>query len=139
MEPIIGIKGKIKMKGPATSDRHANVPQICHKCEKVTYIWSRCHLINKENQGAIFIFAIGNGMDAHAYYWIIDSGLSIHLFNNNSLLTNPKSEYLTAANDGSVLRVTQQEAEYLRFTALGVVNTKQLVNVQYAGNVTRNI
>ena len=116
--------------------------QMCHKCEKVTYIWSRCHLVKKENQGARFIFAIGNGMDAHAYYWILDSGSSIHMFNNNRLLTNPtlcKSESLTAATYGSVLRATQQEAEDLRFTALGVMNTVQLVNVQYAGNVTRNI
>ncbi|KAI9914615.1 hypothetical protein PsorP6_008311 [Peronosclerospora sorghi] len=65
-----------------------------------------------------------------------------HLINDPSMLVDPivcQSECMTAATDGSVLRVTQQGTVDIQVVALGVVNTVRLLNVGYAENLERNI
>ena len=102
VEHMKRFKDKVKLEVP----RPRTEIRVCHKCGKVGHIWSRYSLVKRENQGANFVFAIGNGVDAHANHWILDSGSSRHLVNDPSLLTNPtlgKSECLTAATDVSVV------------------------------------
>ena len=138
VEPMKRIKDKVKLEGP----RPRTDTRVCHKCGKAGHIRSRCLLVKREKQGANFVFAIGNGVDAHANHCILDSGSSRHLINDSSLLTNPtlcKRDCLTAATDGSMLRVTQQGTVDLQVTALGVVNNVLPLNVQYAEKLERNI
>ncbi|CAI5703653.1 unnamed protein product [Peronospora effusa] len=89
-----------------------------------------------------FIFAIDNGDRLQDNHWILDSGSSRHLVNDLSLLVNPsdcRNEFLTAATDGGVLRITKQGSVNIEVLALGVVNTIRLLDVQYSANLERNI
>uniref|UniRef100_A0AAV1TA42 Retrovirus-related Pol polyprotein from transposon TNT 1-94-like beta-barrel domain-containing protein n=1 Tax=Peronospora matthiolae TaxID=2874970 RepID=A0AAV1TA42_9STRA len=98
--------------------------------------------MKKKPSGANFVFAVGRGASRSPGQWILDSGSSRHLVNDPSLLTDPidyRSECMTAATDGSALRITLQGTVDIQVVALEVVNTVRLLNVQYAENLERNI
>uniref|UniRef100_A0AAV1V1Z5 Uncharacterized protein n=1 Tax=Peronospora matthiolae TaxID=2874970 RepID=A0AAV1V1Z5_9STRA len=116
--------------------------RTCFKCGEVGHIRSRCPKMKKKPSGANFVFAVGRGASRSPGQWILDSGSSRHLVNDPSLLTDPidcRSECMTAATDGSALRITLQGTVDIQVVALGVVNTVRLLNVQYAENLERNI
>uniref|UniRef100_A0AAV1UJ54 Uncharacterized protein n=1 Tax=Peronospora matthiolae TaxID=2874970 RepID=A0AAV1UJ54_9STRA len=130
-------------------DKHKSRPSLprtdtrtCFKCGEVGHIRSRCPKMKKKPSGANFVFTVGRGASRSPGQWILDSGSGRHLVNDPSLPTDPidcRSECMTAATDGSALRITLQGTVDIQVVALGVVNTVRLLNVQYAVNLERNI
>ena len=85
---------------------------------------------------------INNRTGIHERNWILDTGSSRHLVNDLSLLTDSapcQREYLTAASDGSVLRIIHRGTVEIQVLALGVVSSVRLLDVQYAENLEKNI
>uniref|UniRef100_A0AAV1VL66 CCHC-type domain-containing protein n=1 Tax=Peronospora matthiolae TaxID=2874970 RepID=A0AAV1VL66_9STRA len=130
-------------------EKHKSRPSLprtdtrtCFKCGEVGQIRSRCPKMKKKPSGANYVFAVGRGASRSPGQWILDSGSSRHLVNDPSLLTDPidcRSECMTAATDGSALRITLQGTVDIQVVALGVVNTVRLLNVHYAENLEGNI
>ena len=91
----------------------------------------RCSQYKNKVPKTTFNFAIGDGGSLLDNHWILDSGSSRHLVDDPSLLIDPidcQSEFLTAANDGDVLRATKQGSVDIEVVALGVVNTIWLLD-----------
>ena len=104
----------------------------CYMCGEVWHIRSRCSQFKKKVLKTTFTFAIGDDGSLLHNHRILDSGSSIHLVNDPSLLVDPtdcQSECLTAATDEGVLRVTKQGSVDIEVVAFGVVNTIRLLDV----------
>ncbi|CAI5727351.1 unnamed protein product [Peronospora destructor] len=133
-------ESKVKVKSKTTFGDDDQ--RTCYKCGEVGHIRSMCPQLKKKVPRAGFTFVIGNGGRLQENHWVLDSGSSRHLVNDLQLLVNPRdcrNECLTAATDGGVLRITKQGSVNIEVVALGVVNTIQLLDVQYAANLERNI
>ena len=66
----------------------------------------------------------------------------IHPVNDLNMPVNPKeysNECLAADTDGGVLWATKKRSVDIEDVALGVANTIQLLDVQYAAKLKRNI
>ena len=116
---------------------HGPTPGLDSNVEK----W-RCPELKKNPSGANFVFVFGHGTSRSPGQWILGSGLSRQLVNYPSLLTDMtdcRSECLTAAADGSELRITLKGTVGIQVAALGVVNTVRLLNVHYADTIESNI
>ena len=132
------LKAKFKPKIQEQSDS-----QDCYLCGEVGHIrlmWPQQK--KNKNSRANFVFAINDSTGIHESQWILDNGFSRHLVNDLSLLTYSAPcqwECLTAASDGSVMRITHRGTDEIQFLALGVVNSVRLLDVQYAKHLERNI
>ena len=132
------VKAKLKPKSQERSDNRS-----CYLCGEVGHIRVMCpQQRKKKNPRANFVFAINESTGIHESQWILDTESSRYLVNDLSMLTDSapsQRECLTAASDGSVLRITHQGTVEIQVLALEVVNSVRLLDVRYAENLERNI
>ncbi|KAG3013770.1 hypothetical protein PC121_g14472 [Phytophthora cactorum] len=113
----------------------------CFKYGEVGYLKAVCPP-RKKKTDVDFTLAVGDSGVIKDDHWILDSGSSRHLVNDVSLLEDVEdftSEYTTAAKDGDTLRASKRGRVVIKADALGERRTVQLLDVQYAANLERNI
>ena len=102
------VKAKFKPKSQERSDI-----RDCYLCGEVGHIRVMCRKRKeKKKSRANFVFAISDSTGIHESQWILDTESSRSLVNDLSMLTDSapfQRECLTAASDGSVLRITHRE------------------------------
>ncbi|POM80123.1 Mitochondrial Carrier (MC) Family, partial [Phytophthora palmivora] len=121
------------------SERGRKETRRCHKCGKVGH--SRAACLDKGERGQPDLtLAVSDAFIEPGRDWILDSGSSRHLVNDQSWLDDlvPHVDSCTQPN-GDPLNITTKGTLTLRVKVCGKEQTLKLTNVYYAANLTHNL
>ncbi|OWZ00573.1 hypothetical protein PHMEG_00028205, partial [Phytophthora megakarya] len=132
-------KGLVKELVSAVSDGKQKETRRCHKCGVVGHLRAACP--NREDGSAPDFTLAVNELDMdNGMAWILDSGSSRHLVNNELWLKDVEMHMDSCVQpNGDPLNITKKGALTPRVTACGREQTVKLEDVYYAENVVHNL
>jgi hypothetical protein len=109
----------------------------CHECGRVGHLRAACPDLKKR---AHLTLAVGEKSGADDGLWILDSGSSRHLVNDESFLEDVEecSDECVQPN-GESLNITKRGKVMLHVTACGEEHVVELTNVYFAKDVVHNL